>query len=667
MKSKLIILLVCLLSLSMLFVSCGESAVCQEHIDTNEDNYCDNCNVIINCEHKDENNDNLCDTCARSVVRIEVVGEISDLVVKPLPQGGNLTDYIITEQISSVTLLAPVKSPVDFENVVIFETDTSNGKYVIAYRTYSSEPVYADGATPEDEPIDTKYMVNYYVYDMIAGKTLASVENTYLASKGNKLDVTVSLASAGFRIDTVKTVETEVKYDEEDPNSDTYIQTEYKYETKVMTYSGATLAVVEEDNVEASLYSSNYDGIYYVTVEDTTYAIDAETGNKLSEGRSDVFLRRPTMSYTKGNYGYVEANNNGVTSVYVYDLTKWIECIYVFDIPATEQTQWFILDNGNVLIQSLDILDPNARNYDILVMGQKVDVKYTLVDLAKKTASAVDFGYIITACENGEAAELLYKDTAKNVLTVIPIKDRALDTTNPLALVVDDDLTIKFACDPTPLLAQAGQLIIVADNRYVTWFNYGAGDEYTWATVNEKLEIVTYLPVPYMTNPENFSGLNTNVYREGFVYFDNKVYSFDMEVLMDFAAEDAYRIVRDCQNYFILSKTFVENEGTDEETTVTKYYHYDPVTSKTPTEINGSIVSYDTYYYVTSVTVTEPELKTTYNIYDQNNKLLLGDLEAMPSMSVAGENIIITVRHLVEGEYVTDKYVIAVEVAFMLS
>lgn len=651
----------------MLFVSCGESAVCQEHIDTNEDNYCDTCKVIINCEHKDENNDNVCDTCAKDVVKIEVAGEISDLVVKPLPQGGNLTDYIITERPDSITLLAPVKSPVNFENINIFATNTSDGRYVIAYRTYSSEPVFADGATPEDEPIDTKYEINYYVYDMIASKVLASVENTYLESKGNKLSVTVSLENAGFRIDTVKTVETEVKYDEDNPDSDTYIQTEYKYETKVMTYSGVTLAVSDEEYVEANLYAYNNNGIYYVTVEDTTYAVDVESGSKLSEGRSDVFLKRPTMTYTKGDYGYVEASNNGVRSVYVYDLTKWIECIYVFDIPATAETEWFILDNGNVLIQSLDMLDPNARNYDVLVMGQKIDVKYTLVDLANKTASAVDFGYLITACENGEAAKMLYKDTAKNVLTVIPIKDRALDTTNPLALVVENDLTIKFACDPTPLLAQAGQLFIVADNRYVTWFKYGAGNEYTWATVNEKLEIVTYLPVPYMTNPENFSGLNTSVYREGFVYFDNKVYSFDMEVLMDFSDEDSYKLVRDCQNYFILSKTFVENEGTDEETTVTKYYHYDPATSKTPVEIKGDIVSYEAYYYVTKVTVTEPEAKTTYNVYDQNNKLILGDLEAMPSISPVGENLVITVRHFVEDEYVTDRYVIAVEVAFMLS
>ena len=515
----------------------------------------------------------------------------------------------------------------------------------------------------EDEEAVTT--TTYTVYDVINATTLWSY--SYDDSDDTKdYDVYISFDmdddTLGFGFIASTTVETEIEIPAEVEGEDPTYEYEYQYNSALYTFAKDVLFEAEytdEDDFEAPDFDFDEaeGGVYYVTINDTVYAIDEVSGKLIHSADENVFVKRPAFDKLVGNYGIVEASASemGVTELYVYDLTKWLSCVFTYKIPSTAQMAMsFYLADGNLLVQYLEYLDPNARTYDIFMGGVKADITYVYVDIAAQTATEVDFGYFIRSCQNGEAMDILYKDHVQNVMQVAPIVDGAFDMENAdTMLIVDNDLTIKFASDVRPLTAQEDPLFVVDDNRYITSFVYGADGVKTWAVVDENLEIVTYLPYAYAEmDGATPVPLNPHIYRDGFIVLDGKIYNYDMELILEMGAEDGYELYSDCVNFLILTKTFVTEDDPetleDEYESVTKYYFFDPAETEAPTELTGDLYNVDmnlTFYVIkNTVAGEEGEPDTyTYDVYNNDGEKILAGLESAPTLSHSTGRSYITV------------------------
>lgn len=688
MKNKIFALLATILCLTLLLVSCGEC----EHVDEDQNNICDKCEAVVKCVHTDADNNDVCDACGVAVVKVEVPKEISDLVIKPIPEGsGTLTDYALgTYPSNSVSINAATEVVIDMENMKGDPDIIQDGETLILAYAVEKETTAATDTAP------ARYTTTYFVYDAYNNNVLYTASTgEYERNSGPAKDYEIAINKFGFVVASYEMTKVPVTpatdpvtyYPESNCsfaiNYYTYADvanpffTETKnfvrpteideideYRDNLMAYQmelGAKLnAIKEAPEVE--------NGIYYLEIEDTTYAIDAETCKFLTKGDSLTFVKRPVFTSTKGNIAYVDAGN----AVYIYDITNWFECIYVYEkpqgqSPMSDLNNWFVLDNGNVFTQSINMLDSNAKKYDFMMVIYKFDVVYTLIDVTAKTETEVDFGYIVGNCANGDVLDTLYKDGIENVMTAFKIVDGQIDMSEPIALIVKNDLTIEAGFDTTPVFGQQNLLTIVGDNRYVTWFKYGADDAYEWAIVNEKLEIVTYLPAPYFQNVnlgdyQAIAQTKDNVtYRDGFIVYDGVVYNMDMQKLLEFGThgeKDVYVLESPDTvptangfaglNYFILSKTVeVANaEDPDNPTLVTTYYYYDPAQhGSTPKEISGDIEQLNNMYFTLKVEhktanpedENNPIITYTYDIYNENGVLIAGGFDEIENIGPVGE------------------------------
>ena len=560
MKRKILALLASILCLSMLLVSCGE---CKEHVDENADGICDECEAEIPvCTHTDADENNLCDTCGVAVVRVEVPTEISDLVVKPLPEGGALSDYLVTDKKDNDAVLVSAELAIDLDDVVAvyYRLDTA-----LAYVETEN-----NGET------------TYQLFDLRANKT-------------------------------VKT------FTEVDEFTDRYyyfeIEDVYNGEStySYYTYSGAAIAENVDEDDRCTDIPDVQNGVYYLTIGETVYAVDAEDGALLASGNKNTFVKRPEFINVVGDFGYVETD----TAIYVYNLAseKLVDCVYSYQLPAADELDVFYLANGNILVQTVDALDENAQKYDFKEYGVKFDINYVLVDVTAKTVAAADFGYYISDVTPTEDMEDMLKPDIPNAVTAYAIKDGKLlnDEDEMLWMLVDNDLTVKAVMKGT-LTAQNDMYRLVADNRFLTSFGYGASTYY--GIVNENGELVTYVT----------QAAAMQLAQYGYYQVGAKYYNADMTLIVDLDKEgEEYDYVDSYEDYTILSRTVTPEGGT----ATTTYYFFD-AKQGAPVAITGTVVdACDDYFVVKS----QANNADTYTVYNANNEVVASNLAAAPVMS----------------------------------
>ncbi len=559
MKRKILALLASVLCLSMLLVSCGE---CEEHVDENADGICDECEAEITvCTHADADEDNICDNCNVAVVKMEVPAEISDLVVKPLPEGGALGDYLVTDKKDNDAVLVSAALAINLDDVV--NVYYKNGT-VLAYVETEN-----NGET------------TYQLFDLKANKSVKTF---------TEVD-DIELYDACFEISDVFNGETVYSY---------------------YTYSGATIVenVDEDDRYTGS--STLRNDVWYFTIVETVYAVDAEGGAVLASGNKDTFVMRPVFTKVVGDFGYI-AND---TAIYVYNLAseKLVDCVYSYQLPEADEFKVFYLANGNILVQTVDALDANAKKYDYKENGYKFDINYILVDVTAKTAAAADFGYYIEDVTLTEEMEDMLKPDVPNAVTAYAIKDGKLLDSAELRMLVDNDLTIKAVMKGTLTGQNDNKYTLVADNRFLTSFGYGAGTYY--GIVNEKGELVTYV----------IQDVAMQLAQYGYYQSGSKYYNADMTLIVDLDKEgEEYNTYAICDDYTILSRTVTPEGGT----ATTTYYFFDAKQGE-PVAITGTVVDYNDDYFIVKSQANNAD---TYTVYNANNEVIASNLAEVPNIT----------------------------------
>jgi len=581
MKIKLISLLIALLCVSVLFVSCSDE--CTTHLDADGDGVCDTegCEDIVqlpepeepNCtNHVDANNDGLCDTenCGTVIItntiedRVEVLVPIEKeeyvpMVVKPIPADANVSDYVvITYENGLLTLYTHEYTPVDSLKIV---NNLGNHYYIIKTASKVSDPVADDPATSDVN--EFKYATRKDTYTLVND----------LTGYSKVLAVTEPY---DFEEDNAATPDTNEYWD----NAPSFNYSNYGSYKRV-TISGEgfyyytnNYTLINEEATDLGLdVEDGYNGVYYFYFDDAVYVVDEE-GNITYTDKEMFFIERPDFDAMTDAYGIIETDGK----LAFFDLTKWLECTYSYEFSAMSETDWFVLQNGNVLVQVANMLPDYTVNYDAISDGTKIDVDYFIIDPVAKTVTETEFGYVIMevypAIEDAEGVT----DKVENIFVVLPIENGVVASDIDMKLLVVSN-SLEIACDLTNIAD--GDLV---SKDFIVKEVYMNGTEFV-AVYDTAGKFLNYLPKKYDT------------FADCIILGDDEgVYSYDLKLKLDLTK---YYEVDFNGSYMILV-----------EEIVTKVEEED-------------IYSYKTYYWNTSLEApvllfddaSQKEIYTTTNDY----------------------------------------------------
>ena len=484
MKRKIFCLAICLLCIVAALVSCGNK--CEAHVDADKNTLCDNCKVPVV-------------TITEEILKDEVI----DTVFAEIPEGATYADLINTD---ATPVLGNLEKQ-NFKNADIigdaldfiiytYKAQNSNFKSWVMFNPFTKASVTL---LSQNHGNDNAYVAGTY----------GSIIKVYIAN-----------------------------YDADGQLDDTY----YDY----YTASGEKLFSTKKDaNDERLDVESPYtvDNITYVTTEkdevETTYAIDAE-GKIAHKDDAEKFVKRPDMDEIVDNYGFVKLNG----TVYVYDLSEWMKCVYSYELPTYfNDCERFYLNDGKILVQGEKALPASAINYDFLDnSGNKYDLVYILVDHAADTKEKeIEFGYYIDEVyvfQTGVVnADIAYGIFANDVVNGV------IDEDNYLTLYTKEDLTV--VAESEALNPEFVDLYPYNDNVLLGEVNYGTG-----STV---YKLYDYSGNELATLPNS---LSMSDIKETYIKYNGAYYNFKMEKIFDPKSntEDPYTVYGDYDTFVLLRK-----------------------------------------------------------------------------------------------------------------
>lgn len=599
MKTRIFALIISILCLSMLLVACDKP--CEAHVDEDNDAVCDVCGEAVEkeseseteteaetetegiCEHKDADADKVCDACGKAVVviveQVPVEKETAaEMIVNPIPEDAKVEDYINTdlpknEFISTGTELVGY---IDREGQYVLKASGDDGarKFsIIDIATDNSKVIW----TGTEDITDTQ-MVTYnvtlddmwYIVETITQGIYEGVESPIFLMEKKTIEV---YTYANDQIGETHTWTVEDYFDEfVEPSTDYF-----------------------------------YDQECYVNFQDKVFVINPETNKIIYVSDPATLVKRPEFDEVCGNYGFVANYEYGeFEGIYVYDLTKWIDCVYSYVIPEKyENADWTVLQNGNILIWANVRLADAAVSYDYIEDGEKYDLVYTIVDVASKKAKDVEFGYAIDYAWSLDDSEGFVTEAATqhNLVVAYPVEGGYINSNETLYFIVDNGLNIVCKLD----IVGAE---LVDDNTFIKEIVYNDG-RYVYELVNVDGEHIDYLPADADWN-------------YGYKVVDDEIWSYSNKVLFDFDDYDVCEYVSD-RNYVLAVKAEEDFEGNVNYV----YYTYIPGLAKKEIDSSkedwGISQIYEFGYVVTYSEFNDMDetYTTVYELYNAKNELVV--------------------------------------------
>ncbi|MBR2929777.1 MAG: hypothetical protein IKC32_00975 [Clostridia bacterium] len=495
MKSKIICLLICIASVISLLASCGTPA-CEAHADEDKNRACDNCGIPV----------------YTVVERVPTDEAAVEMVVTPIPTDKKLgdlykTDYEENPKVGDFTLIE------DFTlGDVINRFD--NDRYIFygyTEQTAGTETTlenWTDTSYPTGYLDDDKYIDHWCIYDVLGGETcfsLAGREYTIQELWDGHVDDVSCTESMG---EFLNMREYRWTKDENGYWSQKEIDT-YRF------FNGDLIISSEETGVDSDLSFSWYgdrNGIEYYEISGNMYAISFDEDKIIHKEDMDSFVFRPDFDYVTDTHGYLYSGGK----LLVYDLSKWIECVYSYELP--DGASYFYLADGNILIQRVVILPDSAKNYDY-TDGTKYDLVYTLIDPIAKTETEIEFGYYVNYSDV-YVDDYGFVDSVKNILNVSIIENKNLG--KKVDLACDSSLGIIAEIDAVlPELVES--VILVADGVFMGDIVYGDGSLVTALFDAEGNRLATLPEKAILSN--------------GVIVVEDKYYDMKLDKLFDLNAD----------------------------------------------------------------------------------------------------------------------------------
>ncbi len=585
--------------------TCGEALeapACKPHADENKDYVCDNCpeTFIKPCEadHKDENADKHCDVCGLAIVVITEFVEPTpeervDMIVNPIPENGSIKDYY---------------SFVDYSTVISKAQKVEGNIVDVNYNNG-----YAYIVIPQENEVDGSFN-KHVVKNLITDKTVYS---TYDINKYVLIDIS----------DFYFTV-FENTYDEFGDVTNHV----FKYLAYDESLLFDVVAAYEDTNLWEGVATYEKGSVTYLTFDNKVFAYDSYTGKLIREFNKAELVYRPDFDYETDKYGFVEMDN----SVFVYDLTKWVDCVYSYTYPSFyENAEFFNISGDRILLQaSVKLLD-SAVSYDYIENGYKYDLIYMILDPAAKTETAVEFGYYIEVA--GDRSD---EDKTFNYVEAYPIVNDRIDKNNPLVLITDKDLKIT-------LNLKNNSVDFVSDNVILVSEVIDVDEDYEVKITVEKLinattgKLIAYVP----EGAKIFSD---------YIYYDGVFYDFNMKAIFDLEKEgfsiwdwDPYYFITD--NFALLTKIVEVPVEVDPNGVIYETYFFTAANKAVKIDIDDLGIAYvdDLGFVISHVKQNgtdeftgEPLYETVYTFYNIENKPVF-----------TSNSYIISVRNVIDNTY----------------
>ena len=545
MKIKILALTAFMLCLVMLLASCG---AVEEALGEPDAPATTPCTDVV-----DENNDGKCDNCGHVCTVKETV--VTPMVVKPVPNGSFASDYFVFTYDGEEFPIAKY----DMLTGGLVKNDAIDGGRIIVLKY--TQPV----SGPEVADHQKILQDHYTVYDLEGKKDVYKfASEKYLTGDLPVDSYTFNCSDYYFSIQKSLTTT--------NPLGQVIVENSWVFRTN----SGDTVTAC---TTLSRLEGERVGDVFYLTVNDIVVPIDVNTHKRvtLAEsgeivlGNADTFVKRPAFDYVHGSYGYVYERNymDNIVGLQVYDLTTWLECVYSYDVASyamSSATYMGVLQNGNVIMQTLVPLHTNTKSYDVIVNGAKYDIVYTVINPFDASTREIEFGYFIGDLIEGAACDIVTDAViTPNVATVYPIVDDQVDQSAKMIFAIDNELNILAQLKEILPGQYGAEKRAVGNGLYIV--ELYVGDSIVEAVVDKDDKFVTYLPETY------FAG-------DGFVIAGKRVYGYDMKEKFNLASlEGEYTIEHMTRGFLILSRrNLSDNEKRD-------FFFYDPGTTSSPVEI----------------------------------------------------------------------------------
>ena len=357
--------------------------------------------------------------------------------------------------------------------------------------------------------------------------------------------------------------------------------------TNVKLFGEAGGTAIAESTVDPD-YAEYYDEV--IVFNGAAYVAD-ENGAIVKSFDVDEFgTLYDEYRYAGGDYVYVSEDGK----LTVTDKKGAFVCGY--DFKGYAEYEWFVLANGNVLVQYYVELPFDAATYDVFEDGTKYDLLTEIYSIKNGSAKEIDVDYIINYVSNTNTRSNLIEiynlveDFDLNLGTITMIVDGNIDESTTTSVILDNNLKVK--ADLGDVVDGAMNIELVADNLFMVTDKYDNAH-----FINEKGDLVKSV------SEESIKRINSK-----YIVTDKSIYDFTFTKVYDLKA-NKYELKSTGYDFFILTKE------TDDGVEYARFNNGAVTVIVAANSENTSYGSYDSelgLYYVRTVG-TE---KTTYTYYN---------------------------------------------------
>ncbi len=321
--------------------------------------------------------------------------------------------------------------------------------------------------------------------------------------------------------------------------------------TYYLDFEGTQLLTTDDDAEEEPVSFSASGTLWgYSVYAGKLLKRDSEKGTVvIGDTTMSDLAQFPSISRATDLYHYQGKDDR----VIIYDQSFNVKATYMPEY--NDYFTYYVLANGNLLVQRMKYEEDNAKKYDVLVQNEmsggytagvsKMSLVTEIFDVEKGRTKEIDFDYSIASVSNkltSTTFEDEYQDTVENVIKVAPIVDKRVDTRDcaTMWLSMNNDVEFVGRIDGQ-VENQVGKATQIPGTKYFT-VNDAAGRK---MLVNEAGAVIGDITFAY----DKVANATPRRYTSEYFVFNNKIYSFaDLKVVLDLGEDEHDKGVIQCVN-----------------------------------------------------------------------------------------------------------------------
>lgn len=390
-----------------------------------------------------------------------------------------------------------------------------------------------------------------------------------------------------------------------------FIVTDDSGEYKSAIYTDGGQKVIEKDGYLDTDDITSYSDVDLFSFDGSIFRVNKGSATLVTD--NPFFGSVPSFDYQTSSY-YYEVNSNEVT---VYN--KKLEVVYYWEAPYGE-ANINILSDDNLLIQEIISLPDAEKKYDVMMDGEKYNIKSYLINVESGKEKSLDLDFVVldllycSSYVTSDVDDFTVSDL-DNIACITKIEDKMIsNSSSAMELVtinakngkIDEEL---FTDNDNCLYVEP-----IAKDRYL--MDCKSGDTYL---VDGNGEIIG-----------QYNGYSDRS-NDSFLVKDGRLYDYNLKCVYDLKTED-----KTVYGMMAHSVIFQDDDG--------DFYLY--TSSKQTQSINGRVTDYKNGFFI-----AYDSDNGTYRIYDENGTQIGSNLKCSSLSIISSYKDGCVLSAYVDGEY----------------